>query len=45
MPTKIQYFDCSDEQDMRDAEMIIAKKQVDKKEVVSFPYLMLVYQE
>jgi len=44
MPSKIEFFDCSSEKDMIEAEHIIQNGKVERKEIVNFPYLMLVYE-
>ena len=44
MPIKIEYYDCSLDSDMMEAEQIMQSKKVEKKEIVNFPYLMLVYE-
>ena len=44
MPSKIEFFDCSSEKDMIEAEHIMQTDKVEKKEIVNFPYLMLVYE-
>lgn len=45
MTDKIEFFDCSKESDMIEAEVILTKREVVKKEVVNFPYLMVIYKE
>ena len=41
----IEFFDCSSEIDMQRSEQILASKEVEKKEIVNFPYLMLIWKD
>lgn len=43
--TKIEYFDCSSEVDMQKSEQVLALKEIIKSDVVTFPYLMLIWKE
>lgn len=40
----INFFDISNEADMQDAEKIQNTQQVEKREIVNIPYLMLVWK-
>jgi hypothetical protein len=42
---KIEFFDCSKEIDMQKAEAIMKQREIQKHEVVQFPYLMLIWEE
>jgi hypothetical protein len=42
---KIDFFDCADDIDMQRSSEILKSKEVIKKEVVTFPYLMLVWKD
>jgi hypothetical protein len=42
---RIEYFDCSKEIDMQNAEKILKENNVIKNEIVAFPYLMLIWEQ
>lgn len=42
---RIEFFDCSNEVDLQKAESLLKTKTVVQREVVQFPYLMLIWEE
>jgi hypothetical protein len=45
MAKKIEFFDCSSETDLQKAERIMKANEVHRREIVQFPYLMLIWDE
>lgn len=43
--TKIEFFDCSSELDMKRSEEILQAKEIIKQEVIPFYYLMIEWKE